>query len=182
MLTCLHSPKVINLWKAQSWEENTEGTEIVLGMRFIVHIILKVCLQTEQTSHSSFLCGQRKATVTLVQVTSLPHLGKRAPAPICPWLVLSCSSHQNELSNRIQSHEILKILWVHKSINTPSHLPWLLESRTQLRELEFIFVIYELVGTLYTVSHLIPITILLGISQFLLRLRVFVRLPWLHNG
>ena len=46
-VTYCHVPKFINPWKAYSGEDNTERTKIVIGMKFIGHIILKVHLQTK---------------------------------------------------------------------------------------------------------------------------------------
>ena len=103
---------------------------------------------------NDFHCDQRKATVTLVHVTSSPHLGKVAPALICLQIIVSCSSGQNEWSLRAQLHEILNIWGAHKSMNISSLLPWLLACRAHWRvvmmELGFQFVMFERVNTLCT--------------------------------
>ena len=59
-VTYCHVPKFVSLWKAQSWEDNSERTKTVVGMKFIGHIILKVRLQTKYTSDVNFTVTKEK--------------------------------------------------------------------------------------------------------------------------
>ena len=136
----------LRVWKIIQRGQNCSRHEVYWSYYFKSASSNKIDLQY------SFHCDRRKATVTLVYVTSSPHLGKVAPALICLQIIVSCSSGQNEWSLRAQLHEILNILGAHKSMNTSSLLPWLLACRAHLRvvmmELEFLFVMRELSSTL----------------------------------
>ena len=55
-------------------------------MRFIGHSIFESTSSNKIDLRFNSLCGQRKAIVTLVHVTSSPHLEKYNSTMIHPWI------------------------------------------------------------------------------------------------